>query len=80
MYTLFYTKTDPRQFWQSKKDYFDAAGFYHVDGFGKYLFPSKLPEALDKRTLYVWDAVPKGAKIIDTITLLNGNPVLYIFE
>ncbi len=80
MYTLFYTKTHPGEFWKTKKDYFDASGFYHVDGFGKYSFGGKLPDSPETKTLYVWDALPQGAKLIDTIALLNGNPVLYIFE
>lgn len=82
MYTLFYTKTRPSDFWNTKKDYFDAAGFYHVDGFLKYSFGGTLPGTPDHKTLYVWDAgaVPKGARVIDTIQLLNGNPVLMIFD
>ena len=82
MYTLFYTKTKPQDFWNSKKDYFDAAGFYHVDGFMKYSFAGLLPDVLDPKTLYIWDsgAVPRGARVLDTIYLLNGNPVLTIFD
>ncbi|OGG11333.1 hypothetical protein A2Z00_02555 [Candidatus Gottesmanbacteria bacterium RBG_13_45_10] len=82
MYTLFYTKTDPQEFWKTKEDSFDAAGFYHVYGFGKYRFPSSLPSSLEPRTLYVWDAgtAPKGARILNTIRRLDDSPVLDIFD
>jgi hypothetical protein len=67
---------------RTKKSYFDAAGFYHVDGFDRFVFGGALPTILADKTLYVWDAgaVPKGAHVIDTIKLLNGNPVLSIFD
>lgn len=82
MYTLFYTKTHPNDLFRTVHAYVDAAGFYHVDGFLKYSFGGKLPDILDSRTLYVWDAgaVPKSAHVIDTIRLLNGIPVLTIFD
>lgn len=82
MYTAFYTKIDPKEFLQSKKSYTDAAGFYHVDGFGTYSFREVLPLELNAHSLYVWDAteVPKGVRIIDTINLLNGDPKLVIFD
>lgn len=79
MYTLFYTKTDPEDFFRTKEAYFDAAGFYHVEGFGTYRFGGTLPDTLDGNTLYIWNTLPKGATLIDTIKLLNGNPILYIF-
>lgn len=82
MYTLFYGKYDPEYFWKTKKSYTDAAGFYHVDGFGKYLFVEDvLPERTGK-TLYVlppWQ-VPENATVIKRIHLLNGNEVLTVFE
>lgn len=82
MYMLFYTRTDPNDLFRTAHAYFDAAGFYHVDGFLTYQFGGKLPVSIDSRTLYVWDSgtVPKGARVIDTIKLLNGNPVLTIFD
>lgn len=82
MYALFYTRTNPNDFFRDNHSYFDAAGFYHVDSFGKYIFGGILPGDLDPHTLYVWDAgaVPKGARVIDTINLLNGIPVLTIFD
>jgi 4-amino-4-deoxy-L-arabinose transferase-like glycosyltransferase len=82
MYTLFYTKTDPDELFSTKDALFDAAGFYHVYGFGKYRFGGVLPPTLEPETLYIWDAgtVPEGARIIDTVRLLNGNPVLVVFD
>jgi 4-amino-4-deoxy-L-arabinose transferase-like glycosyltransferase len=82
MYTLFYTKTDPKDFMQTKDASFDAAGFYHVYGFGKYRFGGTLPMPLSSKTLYIWEAgsVPKDVHSIETIRLLNGNPVLVVFD
>lgn len=80
MYTLFYTGTDPKVFQQNKNSYFDAAGFYHVDGFLKYRFGGEVPGTLEPKTLYIWNGAPKGSRIIDTIHLLNGDPVLVIFD
>ncbi len=79
MYTLFYTKTDPAVYLRSKDSYFDAEGFYHVKGFLKYRFGGMLPDEFDGKTLYIWNSLPEGATLLDTIKLLNGNPVLYIF-
>ncbi len=82
MYTLFYTKTDPNILLKTKNAAFDDAGFYHVYGFSKYRFGGILPDTLEAKTLYIWDAgtVPQGAHVIDTIRLLNGNPVLVLFD
>ncbi len=82
MYTLFYTSYDPEQFQKDNFSYFDAAGFYHVDGFGTYVFTNTLPAALENSSLYIFppSQVPKGAVIKQTISLLNGDPVLTIFE
>ena len=74
-----FTKTNPNDFFHTKDAYFDSAGFYHVDGFGKYRFGGTLQDKLDGKTLYIWNTLPKDATLIDTIKLLNGNPVLYIF-
>ena len=79
MYTLFYTRTDPNDFFRTKNAYFDAAGFYHVNSFLNYRFGGSLPNVLEPRTLYIWNSAPNGARIIDTIHLLNGDPVLVIF-
>ncbi|MCX6791893.1 MAG: glycosyltransferase family 39 protein [Candidatus Gottesmanbacteria bacterium] len=82
MYTLFYTKYDPGTFQKSKSSYFDAAGFYHVNGFGMYVFADVAPEVLDNSSLYIFPSnqVPTTARVLQTISLLDGEPVLTIFE
>lgn len=80
MYTLFYTKTDPNDLFRTKDAFFDTAGFYHVNGFFTYRFGGPLPDVLEPKTLYIWNFAPNGARIIDTIHLLNGSPVLFIFD
>lgn len=81
MYTLFYTAYNPEQFQKRNTSYFDAAGFYHVDGFGPFIFGSALP-VLDDASLYIYppSQVPTGVKIIKTIALLDGSHVLTLFE
>lgn len=82
MYTAFYTAFDPDRFVKMKKSYFDAAGFYHVDGFDRYIFNNAPPEKLEEDTLYIYPSglVPHGVRVKKTIPLLNGQPVLSIFE
>ncbi len=81
MYALFYTRYDPVKFWQTKKDYFDAAGFYHVDGFDKFSFPAINVKTWQTKTLYILkpEEVPAGAHVLSTINELDGTPVLRIF-
>jgi 4-amino-4-deoxy-L-arabinose transferase-like glycosyltransferase len=82
MYTLFYEKYDPRKFWISNTSGFDAAGFYDVKAFAKYEFIRGKPLTYNPGTLYILDPinVPENAHIIDAVHLLNGNPVLVIFD
>jgi 4-amino-4-deoxy-L-arabinose transferase-like glycosyltransferase len=85
MYTLFYTKYDLQQFLSTRQSYFDASGFYHVDGFGKYRFTRTgigQPGTYEGRTLYVLPPgeAPENGHIVDTVKLLNGTPVLVMFE
>jgi len=82
MYTLFYMATDPNEYLKMKDSVFDNQGFYHVYGFGKYHFGGAVRSPLAANTLYVWDAgsVPKDARVIKTIRLLNGSPVLVVFD
>jgi 4-amino-4-deoxy-L-arabinose transferase-like glycosyltransferase len=82
MYTLFYLKFDPEEFRRIKNSSFDNAGFYHVYGFDKYSFHEDISPTDPKKTLYVLppNEVPDGVKILTKIKLLNGNPVLVIFE
>jgi len=82
MYTLFYNKTDPNEFFNTKDATFDAAGFYHVYGFGKFRFVQDMPTSCSGRCLYIATAGTemKKNKLLHTVHLLNGNPVLTIYE
>jgi len=83
MYTLFYTGFDPKEYMRIKDASFDTAGFYHVNGFGKYKFVDSMPgDGLQTKTLYITDPgwVPSDARIIKTVTLLDGTPRLVIFD
>lgn len=81
-YALFYDQTDPEQFWRTKDSSFDAAGFYHVYGFDTYRFVRTPIETPQSKTLYILDPqyVPGGVRILKTINLLNGSPILVIFD
>lgn len=82
MYALFYGAYDLPYFLNTKDASFDAAGFYNVYGFGKYRFVKEAGEIYPGRVLYILSAseVPKNAHVIKTIPLLNGNPMLVLFE
>jgi 4-amino-4-deoxy-L-arabinose transferase-like glycosyltransferase len=82
IYTLYYGKYDPKFYWSTVKGGFDGAGFYHADGFGKYIFTKDGTGEYRGRTLYVLPPgqVPKSARILKTINLLNGTPVLVVFD
>jgi hypothetical protein len=82
MYTLFYTHMDSNEFFQTKNASFDDAGFYHVYGIGKFKFVKDMPESCTGSCLYIDQAgAPVGnVTILKTIYLLNGIPVLKIYE
>lgn len=80
MYTLFYTKTDPNDLLRTKNATFDAAGFYHMKEFLNYRFGEALPGVLEPKTLYIWNEAPKGARVLKTVHLLNGQPMLAVFD
>ena len=82
MYTLFYNKTDPKELFQTKDASFDAAGFYHVYGFGNYRFVKDMPQECSGKCLFIAPSASVGedAKVLKTIPLLNGNPVLTVYE
>jgi hypothetical protein len=82
IYALFYEKIDPREFWKFKDASFDAAGFYNVYGFDKFRFTREGVADYKGKVLYILAPkdVPKGAHIVETIRLLNGNPVLVAFD
>ena len=81
MYTLFYTAYDPKTYQGNKQSYFDAAGFYHVTAFDRFVFPGYIQGPYEKNTLYIVspDGVPEDARVLKTINLLNGKSVLKIF-
>ena len=82
MYTLFYNKTDPQEFFRTKDATYDAAGFYHVYGFGNYRFVKDMPAECQGKCLFIATsgAGTKDQKVLKTVNLLNGNPVLTIYE
>jgi 4-amino-4-deoxy-L-arabinose transferase-like glycosyltransferase len=82
MYTLFYEKFDPGRYWQSVKSGFDAAGFYDVKSFDKYIFVRGAPASYNHDSLYILDPtnMPDNAHILKTIKLLNDKTTLVIFD
>jgi hypothetical protein len=83
IYYLFYTKTSPSYFRQTANIQRDAFGFVTVESFGKYSFPDAFNYNLSKkeRVLYIGSSgsLPKGAKILKTFYLLNGQPTLVAY-
>lgn len=82
IYALFYEKVALNEFEKAKDASFDAAGFYNVYGFGRYRFTREGVGTYAGRTLYILSPkeVPEGAKVIETIRLLNGKTILVAFE
>lgn len=82
MYTLFYTQYNPVDYWRTRDESFDAAGFYHVYGFGKYRFIDSMPADKGKKALYMVNSgwVPQGARVLKTIQALDGYTQLVIFD
>lgn len=82
MYTLFYTRTDPSGYVATKRSTFDAAGFYHVFGFGKYEFRENGVGSIEPGTLYV--ATPKEApekvRVHAVVRRPNGEPAFLVFD
>ncbi|KKU88866.1 MAG: hypothetical protein UY16_C0001G0020 [Candidatus Gottesmanbacteria bacterium GW2011_GWA2_47_9] len=81
-YIAFYERIHPEEYRRIIDGSFDSAGFYNPYGLGKYRFTRQGVGEMEARTLYVLEPlyVPAGARIIKTIQLLNGNPVLVIFD
>lgn len=82
IYALFYGKVDPEEFWKSKDASFDGAGFYNVYGFDTFRFTREGVADYKGKVLYMLAPkdVPKGVHIVETIRLLNGNPILVAFD
>lgn len=82
IYALFYEQYDPEKFWKTRDASFDAAGFYNVYGFDKFQFTQLGVGTYPGKVLYILSPkdVPKDAHIVETIKLLNGDPVLVAFD
>lgn len=84
IYVLFYTKEDPKVFRKTANIFREVYGFVHVRGYGKYIFIKNVGDvtADGKRLLYVDipDMVPKSARILNTISLLNGQKALVAYS
>jgi len=82
MYALFYEKTDPNKFFRTLDASFDGSGFYHVYGFGNYQFVQDMPKVCNGKCLYIAPSgsKPEDATMIKTIHLLNGSPILELYE
>lgn len=82
IYALFYNRTSLAEFSETKDASFDAAGFYNVYGFGKYRFVKEKTGNFSGKVLYIMPPkdVPATARVIETVRLLNGTPVLVAFE
>ncbi len=82
MYTLFFTRMDPSLYLSTKKSTFDAAGFYHVFGFGTYIFTEKGIGTFEENTLYVSlpSEVAGGARVLSTIYRPNGDAAFVLFD
>lgn len=82
IYALFYKRTSLAEFSETKDASFDASGFYNVYGFGKYRFVKEKTGNFSGKVLYIMPPkdVPATARVIETVRLLNGTPVLVAFE
>lgn len=82
VYFLFYKRYNPQKYWQTSQASRDFFGFYRVSSFDKYFFGSHKLAAQGKEVLFVSNPldVSGGAKILKTINLLNGEPILVIHE
>lgn len=82
-YILFYTGYSPELFRKEAVVEREVYGFVHVRSFGKYHFIKNLNrmEKQGTKTLYFDgpEQVPKGASILRTFSLLNGNPTLVAY-
>lgn len=80
IYILFYGQEQPENFMGSAKIRREAAGFVHVDSFGKYIFADTLPNN-NGNYLYINSPgkVPGNADIKQTFYLPNGDPILVAY-
>lgn len=81
IYVLFYQRYDPQKFQRVANWSTDAAGFFHINNLDAYQF-TDTPPSFAGGVLYVLrpSFVPGNARVLTTIRLLNGSPVLVIFD
>ncbi len=82
IYALFYKQFDPKRLRGALDASFDAAGFYNVFGLDKYRFVRGGKATRAKNTLYILPPaeVPGDARVLQSVRLLNHDPVLVIFD
>lgn len=82
MYVAFYQRLDPEVYRRTIDGSFDAAGLYNAYGLGKYRFVRQGVGTPEDKTLYILEPmyVPQHAHVLETIKLLNGKPILVIFD
>ncbi len=84
IYTLFYTKEDPRTFRETAQIFREVYGFVHVKSYGKYIFTKEVREGTfpGKRILYVDkpEGFPNGANKLKTIFQLDGKETLIVYS
>lgn len=83
IYTLFYTREDPKLFRNTAKVAREVYGFVHVESYGKYIFTTNPKEAVFAgKTLYIDkpENISDKSKILKTFYLLNGEPILAAYS
>lgn len=82
IYVLFYKQFDPKRLREALDATFDAAGFYNVFGLDKYRFVRSGKATRATNTLYILPPaeVPGDARVLQSVRLLNHDPVLVIFD
>ena len=83
IYSLFYSKYDPVKFRKEAVVEKEALGFVHVRKYGKFIFANDVTSIVQGgKTLYVDvpENIPKDAKILKEINLLNGKPALVAYS
>ncbi len=82
IYVLFYKKYDPSMFRSEARVEREAAGFVHIESFGKYVFFDKGKLVLDRKgmgKILVIDSpsrVPNGSEKVKSFFLPNGQEIL----
>jgi 4-amino-4-deoxy-L-arabinose transferase-like glycosyltransferase len=84
IYHLFYNKISPDEFRRTATVRRDAFGFVYIDNVGKWKFNEKPPRVPDseKKILYIYgpQEIPDNVKTLKSVTLLNSQETLRVFE